>query len=116
MTRLAKRIDVYSLEAIGLRLHKTHVGPGRLASRDDIRQLVGDAAKAVPGHRFGRHFLLTEWEHVVGAWQLGQRLFPQPFSWKSLDVDIRGRSRTRRVNYRTSHRIRSQADRLLARQ
>jgi len=215
--RLAERIDVYSLEAIGLRLHKTHVGPAKLASREDIGQLVDTAAKAVPGHKFGRHFLLTEWEQVVDAWQLdhweayrdvlrlgrrtrlpeaqravlwaifehvrsglrekglvtasglftalahalkargnpvfdfvvvdeaqdigvahlrfltalgggegsvrpnalffagdlGQRIFQQPFSWKSLGVDVRGRSRTLRVNYRTSHQIRSQADRLL---
>lgn len=215
--RLAERIDVYSLEAIGLRLHKTHVGPVKVASRDDIRQLVGNAAKAVAGHKFGGHFLLSEWEHVVDAWQLdnweayrdvvrlgrktrlpeaqrevlwaifecvrfglrekglttasglfsalanalrkrsnpvfdfvvvdeaqdvgiphlrflvalgggegklrpnalffagdlGQRIFQQPFSWKSLGVDVRGRSRTLRVNYRTSHQIRSQADRLL---
>lgn len=44
---------------------------------------------------------------------LGQRIFQQPFSWKSTGVDIRGRSRTLRVNYRTSHQIRTQADRLL---
>lgn len=44
---------------------------------------------------------------------LGQRIFQQPFSWKSLGVDVRGRSRTLRVNYRTSHQIRSHADRLL---
>lgn len=219
--RLAERIDVYSLDAIGLRLHKTQVGPAKLASREDIRRIVGDAAKAVPGHKFGRHFLLTEWEQVVDAWQLedwaayrdvarlgrktrlpeaqrevlwaiferarsvlrdeglvtasalfttlaqalrtrrkpvfdfivvdeaqdvgiahlrflaalgarfdggegairpnalffagdlGQRIFQQPFSWKSLGVDVRGRSRTLRVNYRTSHQIRRQADRLL---
>ena len=47
------------------------------------------------------------------AGDLGQRIFQQPFSWKSLGVDIRGRSRTLRVNYRTSHQIRQQADRLL---
>jgi superfamily I DNA/RNA helicase len=47
------------------------------------------------------------------AGDLGQRIFQQPFSWKSLGVDIRGRSRTLRVNYRTSHQIRAQADRLL---
>ncbi|WP_340671083.1 3'-5' exonuclease [Bradyrhizobium ottawaense] len=47
------------------------------------------------------------------AGDLGQRIFQQPFSWKSLGIDIRGRSRTLRVNYRTSHQIRSQADRLL---
>lgn len=44
---------------------------------------------------------------------LGQRIFQQPFSWKALGVDIRGRSRTLRVNYRTTHQIRTQADRLL---
>jgi superfamily I DNA/RNA helicase len=47
------------------------------------------------------------------AGDLGQRIFQQPFSWRSLGVDVRGRSRTLRVNYRTSHQIRSQADRLL---
>lgn len=48
------------------------------------------------------------------AGDLGQRIFQQPFSWKALGVDVRGRSRTLRVNYRTSHQIRRQADRLLA--
>jgi len=47
------------------------------------------------------------------AGDLGQRIFQQPFSWKSLGVEIRGRSRTLHVNYRTSHQIRTQADRLL---
>ena len=47
------------------------------------------------------------------AGDLGQRIFQQPFSWKALGVDVRGRSRTLRVNYRTSHQIRTQADRLL---
>jgi len=47
------------------------------------------------------------------AGDLGQRIFQQPFSWKSLGVDIRGRSRTLNINYRTSHQIRAQADRLL---
>jgi len=47
------------------------------------------------------------------AGDLGQRIFQQPFSWKSIGVDIRGRSRTLRINYRTSHQIRMQADRLL---
>ncbi len=47
------------------------------------------------------------------AGDLGQRIFQQPFSWLSQGVDVRGRSRTLRVNYRTSHQIRQQADRLL---
>lgn len=47
------------------------------------------------------------------AGDLGQRIFQQPFSWKALGVDIRGRSTTLKINYRTSHQIRMQADRLL---
>ena len=211
--RLAERIDVHSLNAIGLRLYKAQVGQATIASQDVLRELLTEAANAVDGHKFGPHFLLTEWEQVVDAWQLetweayrdvarlgrktrlpeaqrtvlwsifervraglkerqlityaelfnalatvisenktvvfdfavvdeaqdisvshlryfaalgggrpnalffagdlGQRIFQQPFSWKSLGVDIRGRSRTLRVNYRTSHQIRMQADRLL---
>jgi mRNA-degrading endonuclease RelE of RelBE toxin-antitoxin system len=47
------------------------------------------------------------------AGDLGQRIFQEPFSWKALGVDIRGRSKTLKVNYRTSHQIRQAADRLL---
>lgn len=47
------------------------------------------------------------------AGDLGQRIFQQPYSWKSLGLDVRGRSSTLRINYRTSHQIRQQADRLL---
>jgi len=211
--RLTEMIDVHSLNAIGLRLYKAHVGLATIASRDVVRELLQEAASAVEGHRFALHFLVTEWEQVVDAWQLedwesyrdvarlgrktripepqrkvlwsiferariglkarqlitfaqlfsslatvisktkkpvfdiavvdeaqditiahvrffaalgrsrrnalffagdlGQRIFQQPFSWKALGVDIRGRSRTLRVNYRTSHQIRTQADRLL---
>lgn len=211
--RLAERIDVYSINAIGLRLYKAHVGKATLANREVIRGLIAEAAGAVGGHKFRPYFLLTEWEQVVDAWQLegweayrdvarlgrktrlpenqrkilwsifekvqeglrarqlmthaelfsrlaavlskdrsaafdfavvdeaqdlsiahlrffaalgggrpntlffagdlGQRIFQQPFSWKTLGVDVRGRSRTLRVNYRTSHQIRIQADRLL---
>jgi hypothetical protein len=211
--RLAERIDVYSLNAIGLRLHKSHVGMATLADREETLEVLREASKAVTGHKFSLHFLLTEWEQVVDAWQLesweayrdvarlgrktrlpeaqrtllwsifervraglktrkkvthaglftkladalaksknppfdfavvdeaqdigvfhlrffaalgadranalffagdlGQRIFQQPFSWKALGVDIRGRSRTLRVNYRTSHQIRAQADKLL---
>ena len=211
--RLGERIDVYSLNAIGLRLCKAHIGPTTIASREMVRELVDGAARTVADRKFGVHFLLTEWEQVVDAWQLetwdsyrdvarlgrktrlpeaqravlwsifeqvrtglqerklttyaglftaltsalskgnhppfdfavvdeaqdinvahlrflaalgtlrpdalffagdlGQRIFQQPFSWKSLGVDIRGRSRTLRINYRTSHQIRQQADRLL---
>jgi len=47
------------------------------------------------------------------AGDLGQRIFQQPFSWNQYGIDIRGRSRTLRINYRTSQQIRQQADQLL---
>lgn len=47
------------------------------------------------------------------AGDMGQRIFQLPFSWKALGVDIRGRSKTLHINYRTSHQIRAQADHLL---
>lgn len=52
-------------------------------------------------------------DRLYFAGDLGQRIFQTPFSWKSLGVDVRGRSSTLRVNYRTSHQIREQTDRLL---
>ena len=211
--RLGERIDVHSLNTLGIRLHKSLVGPVKLANRNDVRDGLQLASQSVGGHKFTLHFLISEWEQVVDAWQLasweayrdvarlgrktrlseaqravlwsifeqcraglkkqgitteaavftnvasklaktnnrpfdfavvdeaqdigipqlrffaalggsrsnalffagdlGQRIFQQPFSWKALGVDIRGRSRTLRVNYRTSHQIRMQADRLL---
>ena len=47
------------------------------------------------------------------TFDLGQRIFQQPFSWQALGVEIRGRSRTLKINYRTSHQIRKQSDLLL---
>jgi hypothetical protein len=41
------------------------------------------------------------------AGDLGQRIFQQPFSWKAAGVDVRGRSTSLKINYRTSHQIRS---------
>lgn len=52
-------------------------------------------------------------DRLFFAGDLGQRIFQQPFSWKALGADVRGRSATLKVNYRTSQQIREAADRLL---
>ncbi|MEM7599978.1 MAG: 3'-5' exonuclease [Verrucomicrobiota bacterium] len=52
-------------------------------------------------------------ESLFFAGDIGQRIFQKPISWLAHGIDIRGRSSTLRVNYRTSHQIRSQADQLL---
>ena len=211
--RLAERLEVHAMNAIGERLYERQFGRSLIVSRDVIQSFVADAAAAVSGHKFSQGFLLGEWEELVDAWQLdswelyrdvkrlgrkirlpeaqrvvlwsifekvrarlksedlitraamfsnlaselamrkqrpfefvvvdesqdisvpqlrflaalaadrsnglffagdlGQRIFQQPFSWKALGVNIRGRARTLHINYRTSHQIRAQADRLL---
>lgn len=211
--RLAERLEVHAMNAIGERLYEQRFGRPQIASRDQVRQWIEEAAAQVPGLKFTLNFLLTEWEDLVDTWQLesweayrnvkrlgrktrlpeaqraalwavfdavrerlsseglttypglfsrlaqdvagrkhppfdyvvvdeaqdisvgqlrflaamgadrpnalffagdlGQRIFQQPFSWKSLGVDVRGRSRTLHINYRTSHQIRMQADQLL---
>ena len=211
--RIGERLEVHSMNAIGLRLYELNVGRPQIVSRDLIAELLDEAASISDGNRFSSNFLIAEWEQVVDAWQLstwedyrdvvrlgrrtrlpeaqrtvlwsifervraglknrglvtysqifsamasvletssnlpfdftvideaqdvsvaqlkflsalgadkpnglffagdlGQRIFQQPFSWKALGVDIRGRSRNLRINYRTSHQIRMQADLLL---
>jgi hypothetical protein len=211
--RLGERIDVHSIDAIGIRLYQSRFGNAKLASPTDIAESLREAASEIPDHKFHQRFLVTEWEQIVDAWQLdsldayrnvsrlgrkttipkkqqailwsiferlrqkltarglitpsalftklaatiakekaspfdfgivdeaqdltvahlrffaalggnrpnclffagdlGQRIFQQPFSWLELGVDIRGRSQNLTVNYRTSHQIRTQSDRLL---
>lgn len=211
--KLAERIDVAAMDAVGAKLYSAEFGKPIFASREEISSLLKAAARGVDGLSASTSFLLSEWDDVVDTWQLeswegyrdakrlgrktrlpeaqralywqafakvkeqlrqtgkittaemfgklaevmpkrkhpvfdyiivdeaqdigvqqlrflasiasdrsnalffsgdlGQRIFQQPFSWKSLGVDVRGRARTLNINYRTSHQIRSQADRLL---
>jgi mRNA-degrading endonuclease RelE of RelBE toxin-antitoxin system len=210
--RLAERLEVHAIDAVGERLYEAQFGAVKIAKRDYIQQLIKDVSCEI-SIKFSARFLLGEWEDVVDAWQLqswedyrdvkrlgrktrlpekqravlwsifdqvrhhlsqkkmvtrsemfsrisekvierrhppydfavvdeaqdisvsqlrflaamsgdspnslffagdlGQRIFQTPFSWMSLGVDIRGRSQTLRINYRTSHQIRTQVDRLL---
>ena len=65
--RLAERIDVHSLDAIGLRLYRSHCGPITLATREAVRQLIKESSTEVGGHRLSLPFLFTEWDQVVDA-------------------------------------------------
>lgn len=211
--KLAERIDVAAMDEIALRLFDRQRGKPKLATHEDIGNLLTEASATVPDLKTSTAFLRAEWQDVVDPWQLeswesyrdvkrlgrktrlpeaqrrqlwevfsrvlsalkadgklttaglftqlahdmasrerppfdfivldeaqdvspaqlkflaamgadrpnalfftgdlGQRIFQQPFSWKALGVDVRGRSRSLHINYRTSHQIRSQADKLL---
>ena len=211
--RLAEQMEIYPLNAIGLRLYKSNIGTPNILEQNKLAAALKEIAAPIEGNKFSQSFLLSEWQEVVDVWQLksweeyrdvkrlgrktrlpeqqrailwsifqklndylssnsfitynilfnqlaqffynqnnspfnyivvdeaqdvsvcqlrfiaaigknnnslffagdlGQRIFQQPFSWKSLGVDVRGRSKTLTVNYRTSHQIRQQADKLLA--
>jgi len=68
---------------------------------------------SVPQVRFLAAITAGKPDGLFLAGDIGQRIFQHPFSWKDLGLDIRGRSHTLRVNYRTSQAIRKQADKLL---
>jgi superfamily I DNA/RNA helicase len=56
--------------ALRTKLRRLISNEPRIASREEIRLLLEEAAGTVGGHKFSSHFLLTEWEDVVDAWQL----------------------------------------------
>ncbi len=94
---------------------------GKLASKFGERQrspfdfIVVDEAQdiSVAQLRFLAALGANRVNGLFFAGDLGQRIFQQPFSWEALGVEIRGRSHTLKVNYRTSHQIRKRSDLLL---
>ncbi len=116
--------SIFEAVAAGLRDRKlvtwAHIF-GRLAEQAAAGKSVGydfvvvDEAQdlSMPEARFLAAMAGSKADGLFFAGDLGQRIFQQPFSWKSLGIDVRGRSNSLRINYRTSHQIRTQADRLL---
>ena len=68
--RLAERLEVHALNAIGFRLYGLTYSQPQIASREEISTLLADGAEEVGEHRFSPSFLMTEWVQVVDAWQL----------------------------------------------
>ncbi len=87
----------------------------RQLARPTFDYVIVDEAQdvSVPELRFLAALGGTRPNALFFTGDLGQRIFQQPFSWKEIGVDVRGRSSRLRINYRTSHQIRSHADRLL---
>jgi mRNA-degrading endonuclease RelE of RelBE toxin-antitoxin system len=67
--KLAERIDVQSLKSVGIRLYQLRFGPVSLLDRDQVRDLIRKSA-ASSKQKFSSHFLNSEWEQVVDAWQI----------------------------------------------
>src|SRR5205809_599140 len=68
--QLGERIDVHSIDAIGVRLYESRFGKPNPASRKDIAEFIRHAANETPDHKFRQRFLLTEWDQIVDAWQI----------------------------------------------
>ena len=102
---LVTQAEIFSVLAGGMEARRNP--PFEFAVVDEAQDV------SVPQLRFLAALAGNKPNGLFFAGDLGQRIFQTPFSWKALGVDIRGRSRTLRINYRTSHQIRMQADRLL---
>ncbi len=63
--------------------------------------------------RFLKSAVSHEINGLFFAGDIGQRIFRPPFAWSAEGVEVRGRSRSLKVNYRTSRQIRRRADLLL---
>ena len=82
--RLAERLEVHAMNAIGERLYEMHFGRPRIAARDVIRRYIAEAAALAEDLRFSLSFLIAEWDDIVDARQLN--------SWESFrDVKRLGR-------------------------
>jgi superfamily I DNA/RNA helicase len=58
--RLGERVEVHSLEAIGLRLYNLNFGRARTTDRGTIGALLKEASLSVEGHKFKLPFLMAE--------------------------------------------------------
>jgi hypothetical protein len=58
--RLGDRLEVHSVNAIGRRLYEVHFGRPKIASHEQVQELIEATAVAVEGHKFSQSFLLTE--------------------------------------------------------
>jgi superfamily I DNA/RNA helicase/mRNA-degrading endonuclease RelE of RelBE toxin-antitoxin system len=91
-----------------------------VAARENkpFTHVVADEAQdlSVPQLRMLAALVASDPDRLFFAGDLGQRIFQHPFSWRSLGIDVRGRSFSLKVNYRTSHQIRRRVDVLLPRQ
>jgi len=68
--RLAERLEVHAIDSIGERLYKLHFGPPRVATPEELRQALVEAAQVLDDPTRIARFLAAEWEHVVDACQV----------------------------------------------
>lgn len=88
-------------------LNQTKTSPIDFAVIDEAQDL------SIPELKFLSALGKNRPDSLFFSGDIGQRIFQTPFSWKQLGISIQGRSSTLKINYRTSHQIRLQADRLL---
>jgi hypothetical protein len=68
--RIGERLEVHGINRIGERLYKLNFERPQIASREVLQKHMIEASEKIDEHKFSRHFLMTEWEQVVDAWQL----------------------------------------------
>nr|WP_246399921.1 UvrD-helicase domain-containing protein [Amaricoccus macauensis] len=95
-------------------LHDTAAALAAEANRPFDHILVDEAQDLTLAElRFLKSAVSREINGLFFAGDIGQRVFRPAFAWSAEGVEIRGRSRSLKVNYRTSRQIRRRADLLL---
>src|SRR4051794_6866761 len=77
--------------------------------------LVFESSMCVDAHDqiCGRRGALDGEDNLFLCGDSGQRIYKGAVSWLSIGIDVRGRSTSLNVNYRTTEQIRRFADRIL---
>jgi superfamily I DNA/RNA helicase len=107
LTKLRLITESDACQQLEAKLRGSNESPYDFAVVDEAQDIT------VPQLRMLGAILADKPNGLFFSGDLGQRVFQQPFSWSALGVDIRGRSKTLKINYRTSQEIRRQADKLL---
>jgi hypothetical protein len=67
---IGERLDVRSLNAVGVRLYRQRFGEPKLLTGERLAQYVRDITATLPPAKFSQAFLADEWREIVDAWQL----------------------------------------------
>lgn len=107
-----RRRHLYSFPAL---CRKAEIALAEGEARSPFDAVVVDEVQDLrtPALRFVRQLAADAPGRLMVVGDAGQRIYPGGFSLSALGIEVRGRSRVLRLNYRTTEQIRRAADRLL---
>jgi mRNA-degrading endonuclease RelE of RelBE toxin-antitoxin system len=68
--RLAERVEVHAIDAIGERLYRAQFGAVNVIGADEVQRWLQEAAAELGERSVSGRFLAAEWDQVVDAWRI----------------------------------------------